>query len=303
MAYVDEDPAEFRENQRLAWDSVADGWRRRWSVLEKAAGAVNGRLVELAGIRPGMRVLDVGSGLGEPALTAARRVGPNGSVLATDLSARMLEHTKERAAEDGLAHLSVEVRDAEQLGLDGADFGAATSRWCLMLLADPRAAAQSILRALEPGARFAASVWGPVTSCPFFTAAQGVSAELFGAPAESPVGFAASPGPLRMAEAGMLEELLSRSGFEDVGSEFASATLEFESFAEFQVYLLDMSSKLRKALAKAPELETEFWTRLEVVLRPHVKDGGSIALTNTMYLAHGRRPTSGPAPEPEVKGP
>lgn len=290
MAYVDQDPKEFREAQRQAWDSVADGWRRRWSVLEQAAGAVNQRLVELAGIEEGMHVLDVGSGLGEPALTAARRVGPGGSVLATDLSSRMLEHTRERAQDAGLEHLRVEVRDAEDLGLVGAGFGAATSRWCLMLLADPDAGVRSIRDALAPGARFSASVWGPTSTCPFFTAAQGVSAELFGAPAENPVGWDASPGPLRMAEAGMLEDLLVRSGFEDVLGESASATLEFEAFEVFRTYLLDMSSKLRKALSKAPHLESEFWSKLEPVLAPYTESGGSIALTNTMFLAHGRRP-------------
>src|SRR5439155_15093881 len=80
------DPTQYKASQRREWGVSADGWKRHWNIWEQAAQHLNERLVELAWIRPGHRVLDVATGLGEPAFTAARRVGPNGSVVATDLS-------------------------------------------------------------------------------------------------------------------------------------------------------------------------------------------------------------------------
>jgi enediyne biosynthesis protein CalE5 len=67
------DPVGFRAAQHKHWDSAAVGWMQ-WSEFNDSADAhISQRLVELAEVRPGSRVLDVAAGYGEPALTAARR--------------------------------------------------------------------------------------------------------------------------------------------------------------------------------------------------------------------------------------
>src|SRR5689334_12609359 len=99
------DPVAFKAEQRETWASVAPAWKKWWSVIEAGAQSVNEKLVDLARIEPGARVLDVATGLGEPALTAARRAGPRGNVLGVDLSAAMLELARERARAAGIAHV------------------------------------------------------------------------------------------------------------------------------------------------------------------------------------------------------
>ena len=84
------DAVEFRDGQRQQWNSAATGWRRWSELIDRAASGVSERLVELAGVELGSRVLDVAAGYGEPSLTAARRVGSEGAVLATDISAEMI---------------------------------------------------------------------------------------------------------------------------------------------------------------------------------------------------------------------
>ncbi len=92
------DSINFREAQHKNWDSAAVGWNK-WSEFNDRADAhISERLVELAGVRSGSRVLDVAAGYGEPALTAARKAGPEGRVVATDISAEMLAFGRERAA-------------------------------------------------------------------------------------------------------------------------------------------------------------------------------------------------------------
>ena len=96
------DPSDFRESQHKHWDSAAVGWMAWSEFNDRADRQVSERLVELAGVRRGSRVLDVAAGYGEPALTAARKAGPQGSVVATDISAEMLAFARERAAAAGL---------------------------------------------------------------------------------------------------------------------------------------------------------------------------------------------------------
>src|SRR6059058_367124 len=99
------DPVDFREAQHKNWDSAAVGWME-WSEFNDSADRhISERLVELAGVRSGSRVLDVAAGYGEPALTAARKAGPQGQVVATDISAEMLAFGRERAAAAGAANL------------------------------------------------------------------------------------------------------------------------------------------------------------------------------------------------------
>jgi ubiquinone/menaquinone biosynthesis C-methylase UbiE len=121
-------PVDFRETQQKQWDSAAVGWKE-WSEFTESAGAhICERLVELADVQPGSRVLDVAAGYGEPALTAARKAGPTGRVVATDISAEMLAFGRERAAAAGLGNVEFLESDASSLDFAQASFDAAVLR-------------------------------------------------------------------------------------------------------------------------------------------------------------------------------
>jgi ubiquinone/menaquinone biosynthesis C-methylase UbiE len=89
------DSKQYKENQRQGWDSVAEGWQKWWKTIEVGADKVSHRLIELAEIKPGSRILDIATGIGEPAVTAAKHVGNSGHVLATDISPQMLSIAKQ----------------------------------------------------------------------------------------------------------------------------------------------------------------------------------------------------------------
>src|SRR5919109_2579856 len=92
------DAVEFRDGQRQQWNKGAEGWRKRSDFIDAATAHVSKRMVELAGVEPGSRVLDVAAGYGEPSLTAAAVAGAEGKVVATDISPEMLAYGRERAA-------------------------------------------------------------------------------------------------------------------------------------------------------------------------------------------------------------
>ena len=104
------------QQQRQSWDNVARGWKKWWKTFEKDAQKVNERLVELAEIKQGDRVIDIATGIREPAITAAKKVGVEGYVLDTDISPQMLAIARERTVSLGLQNI-VEFKevDAEKI--------------------------------------------------------------------------------------------------------------------------------------------------------------------------------------------
>src|SRR5690348_10141473 len=119
------DAAEFRMGQRNQWNKAATGWDKWSEPMARGTGHGSERLVELAGVQAGSRVLDVAAGLGEPALTAARKVGPDGSVVATDISPEMLAHARERAAAAGASNIEFVECEASKLDFPEGGFDAA----------------------------------------------------------------------------------------------------------------------------------------------------------------------------------
>src|SRR5215472_15530608 len=111
------------------WGSreAAAEWRRGAAARLEALGPATEMMLDLAGVKTGSRVLDVGAGAGDSALLAARRAGPTGHVLATDISASMLEIAAESAGHEGVTNLSTRVADAQRLDLASDAFDAAIS--------------------------------------------------------------------------------------------------------------------------------------------------------------------------------
>jgi ubiquinone/menaquinone biosynthesis C-methylase UbiE len=119
------DPNQFKDSQRQSWNSVSEGWQRWWRTFENGAQNISSRLVELSNTKPGDKVLDLATGIGEPAVTAAKMVGSNGHVLATDISPQMLSITKQRAASLGLENIiEIKESDAETIDLPVSTFNA-----------------------------------------------------------------------------------------------------------------------------------------------------------------------------------
>ena len=152
------DPAQYKAGQRQEWGAAADGWRRQWETIERFSQPVSDRLVKLTQIRPGHRVLDVATGIGEPAVTAACAVGSSGSVVATDQAPEMLAIARERAATLGLRNIEFREMDAETLDLPGESFNAVMCGWGLMFLPNPGDALKGMYRLLVPDGGLAAAV-------------------------------------------------------------------------------------------------------------------------------------------------
>ena len=120
---------DFKAQQRQMWDNAAAGWQAWWPTFERGAQKVSDKIVELAEIEPSDWVLDIATGIGEPAVTAARKVMPDGRVVATDISPQMLAIAKTRAKSLGLDSV-IEFReiDSEKLDLPETSSSTTTSK-------------------------------------------------------------------------------------------------------------------------------------------------------------------------------
>src|SRR5712691_6749249 len=166
------DPAVFKAQQREQWSNVAQGWRRRWVTFERGAQPLSDRMMELAHVASGQKVLDVATGIGEPAMTAARKVGPSGRVVAIDQAPQMLEVARERMQAAGIETVEFMEGDAEAATLPLDSFDAAVCRWGLMFFHDPVGTLGRLRNSLAPGGWLAVAVWGepsqvPIISLPF----------------------------------------------------------------------------------------------------------------------------------------
>lgn len=153
-------PRQYKEAERQSWDSVANNWQKWWKTIERCAEKFSRRLIELAEIKPGSIVLDIATGIGEPAVTAANLVGKNGHVLATDTSPQMLSVAKQRAISLNLQNL-IEFKegDIETIDFPSSTFNAVLCRFGLMFLPDLKTGLSNVYRSLVEGGHFAAAVW------------------------------------------------------------------------------------------------------------------------------------------------
>ncbi len=275
MSDPNSDDLKLKGQQKSAWDDSAAGWKRWWPTFERSAQIVNDRLVELADVRAGNRVLDIATGSGEPALTAARAVGPSGRVVAVDMSPGMLAIARERIDAAGLTNVDLVESDAESLRLDAHSFDAALCRWGLMFMPDLDGVMRALHRALKPGARFATAVWSHADKVPMLALARDAIRRI--------TGIVPPPNalePMRLADPSILERALAAAGFHDVKIERLIVTFEFPSadaFADFRGQI----GGTRAALSKMPpEVARNVREAVVASAREFADGSGSVQLVN-----------------------
>jgi ubiquinone/menaquinone biosynthesis C-methylase UbiE len=289
MASSTFDPNQFKLAQREGWDSVAEGWKKWWETIEKGAQKISQRLIELAEIKPGQRVLDVATGIGEPSITAAKVVGTSGRVLATDISRQMLVIAKERATFLGLQdNIEFKEGDAENLDLANSSFDAAICRWGLMLLPNLEATIGKIYNSLLPGGRFAAAVWAESAKVPIISLATRIISSQVQMPA-LPSGL---PNPFSLADTSKLENSLAKAGFKGIHIDKVIVTFEFESGEDYSRYCQAVSASARVALSKVTEERKEdVWRKVaEEASRIYGTANGMIKMDNESICIVGTRP-------------
>jgi ubiquinone/menaquinone biosynthesis C-methylase UbiE len=258
------DAEAYKETTRQQWQEAAPAWDRWGPVLEEWLGEATESMLDLARIEAGSRVLDVAAGAGGQTLEAARRAGPDGAVLATDISSKILEHAQQNARAAGLANVATRTMDGEQLDVADGSFDAVISRLGLIYFPDRRRSLGEIRRALRGGGRISAIVYSTPERNRFFSIPVGVIRRVAGLPAPAP----GLPGPFSLGQPGALEQELEAAGFEDVEVRALDAPLRFASAAECLRFERESFGALHAMLAGVDEEARDAaWDEIEQELR------------------------------------
>jgi ubiquinone/menaquinone biosynthesis C-methylase UbiE len=233
---------------RSTWEKAAPGWAKWENDFSAGLSAATDTLIDMAGICPGMRVLDLACGAGNQTIQTARRVGPSGSIVACDISATMLDHVRQSAAAANLQNIETVESAAEDLDERLPSFDAAISRLGLMLFPSPGEALKALQRVLKPGARFAALVFTTPDNNPFLARSMAVLLRCAGKSPPKP----GQPGLFALGGKGILEGLMRDSGLVQIQTKLVTASLNLpsashalemmrEAFGAYRAVVADLS--------------------------------------------------------------
>jgi enediyne biosynthesis protein CalE5 len=277
------DPTQFRDAQQNQWDGAASGWDKWEELMGPATQGVSDKLVEMAGVQTGSRVLDVAAGLGEPSLTAARAAGPDGQVVATDISAEMLDFGRRRAANAGVENIEFVQAAGADLDFPEDSFDAAVSRWGIIFEPDGEGTAAKVRGFLKPGSRMAISSWGTPDRVPMLGIPVRTVVETLGVSLPPP----GTPGPLSRPTPEAIGGLLEGGGFSDVEVEELEVVLSYDSPEDFTTFIREIAPPISALMAgESEERQNEAWQAITDAVRAEA--GESVSLKNQVLVAAGR---------------
>ena len=222
------DPVKYKTTTREQWQSAAKPWHDWGPTIGAWLDPVTEIMLDMARAAAGQRILDVAAGAGGQTLLAAKRVGPGGRVLATDIAPNILRYTVEAAKRAGYHNVETQVLDGEQLEVEPGAFDIVMSRVGLIYFPDQHKALLGMHRALKPGGRVAAIVYSTAEHNGFFS----IPVSIIRRRAQLPPPLPGQPGPFSLGGAGALEAAYTKAGFKDIKIKVVPAPLAMVSASE-----------------------------------------------------------------------
>ncbi|MGB8776015.1 MAG: methyltransferase domain-containing protein [Terriglobales bacterium] len=271
-------PAPWSSSYRLI---AAEKWKAKSAAL---GGAVTEALVEYARPIPGMHVLDLASGTGEPGISLAQRVCPKGSITAVDQSAELLEIAAERARSKKLVNFTTQQADAHQLPFANRSFDLSTCRFGVMFFSDAQRALAELRRVLKPGARACFAAWGSVEQ-PYWQSTMKIVHSHVGGNMLAPGGA----DPFRFSVPGSLSKVLSAAGFPEADESTQNLPWTWPGDAEevFE-YACAVAAPFRPMLERVP---AEEWPAIRAEAKAAIERyrvGDEIRFGAEVVLASGK---------------
>ncbi|MDT8384278.1 MAG: class I SAM-dependent methyltransferase [Gammaproteobacteria bacterium] len=279
-------PQAIIDREHHTWRSVSEGWRKNDAQLRENASGITQRMLDLANIGSGHRVLDIASGTGEPAIPAAHRVGPTGRVIGVDLVDEMLVIAREKAQAQALHNVEFQTVDGRRLDFDAASFDAVTCRWGLMFMPEPQTVLQQIHPLLKDDGQLVVSCWAEPERNPFFTHAMSILVRHMAVPQPAPK----APGVFAFADREHLQQTLHASGFRDVTIEDLSFNMIQVSSGEAYWQLMQELAGPIAVLTQQMDPATYAAFSAEVIASAEaLKQGDTLNMVGTTWIARAQK--------------
>jgi ubiquinone/menaquinone biosynthesis C-methylase UbiE len=235
------------------------GSRRGMVSLEPYIEATD-KMLDMMNVSKGQRILDIAAGAGEQSISAAEKVGPSGYVLATDISANILDYARQMAQQAGLKNIETKVMDGENLELDDETFDAVISRVGLIYFPDQQKALKEMLRVLKPGGKMGAIVYSTPEKNKFFS----VPVSIIRNRAKLQPPLPGQPGPFSLGAEGVIEKAFSQAGFKNTRTELVNSPLQLSSAAECVRFEKESFGALHQMMSSLSEQEKEsVWDEIQ----------------------------------------
>ncbi|MEJ2362806.1 MAG: class I SAM-dependent methyltransferase [Gammaproteobacteria bacterium] len=265
------DAVKYKQTTLQQWDTAAEAWHRWGPLLSRWLGPATETMLDMCHVGVGSRVLDVAAGAGEQSLAAARRVGPNGHVLATDLSPEILKFADNAAALEGINHLYTRVCDGEELAsLEAEPFDAVISRVGLIYFPDQQKALHGMKQQLKPGGKVAVMVYSTADKNGFFS----IPVSIIRRRANLPAPLPGQPGPFSLGTKEILEQVFTDSGFKNIEVKTIDAPVRLPSAAECLQFEQESFGALHQMLSGLSDAEKDnAWNEIEETLSQFERNG------------------------------
>lgn len=261
----------YKESTLQQWQETAPAWHRWTPQLSAWLGPATETMLDMVGIRSGSQVLDIAAGTGEQSLRAARRVGPNGRILATDISSRILEYGRRSARQAGFRNVETRVLDGEHLDLKPHSFDAVISRLGLIYFPDQRRALKEMHRVLRPGGKVGTVVFSTPERTPLLS----IPVEIIRRRTRQPAPLPGQPGPFSLGGPGVIERAFGEAGFERVETSTVAAPPGFPSATECVHFERESFGALHQMMRGLTDQEREdTWEEIEQEFARFETSGG-----------------------------
>ena len=261
VAFPSQDTQAFKTAVREQWDRSANGWNDHTSDIRAWLRIASDAMLDMAGIVPGASVLDVAAGAGDQTLDIAQRIGPQGRVLATDLSPGILALAQKNARQAGFHNVQTHVADGEYLQVEPASFDAVICRLGLMFFPDPLQGLHGMHRALRPGGRICTMVFSRPERNPCIGILMSTALRYAGLPARDPF----KPGGLlSLGKPGLADELFRAAGFQNVATTALDAPFRMPTANNYLNFIRSSASPIQQILGRlAPDVAAAAWVEME----------------------------------------
>lgn len=276
------DAARYKQTQHDQWNKDGAAWHRWGATLQDWFADVTATMLDLGGVSSGDHVMDVAAGAGEPALSAAERVGGSGYVLATDLSENIIAFARQTADQRQLQNFETRVMDGENPDLPDDSFNVILCRYGLMYMPNRQRALSEWYRVLKPGGRAVVAVY----TTPEKNDWGSVPISVIRSRAQLPPPVPGQAGPFSLGADGVLHDALHQAGFLSIEirvistplrMESAHACIQFqrESFGGFNQMMAHLSTHERESI----------WDEVEEAMKRYETPEGFLAPCESIIAA------------------
>jgi len=273
---------ELNADQIAYWNGPGgQHWVDRQQMQDVVLAPVSEILIDQANAAAGERVIDVGCGCGDIAISLAKRVGASGHVLGIDISTPMLERARQIAP--ATLPVTFVLADATVYPFEPSSFDLLVSRFGVMFFADPALSFDNLHRALRPSGRLAFVCWREPRENPFFMAP--LQAVYKHAPKLPQLG-PEDPGPFSFASEQRVRRILAEAGFQDIAMEPCNLTLDIAVGRGLDVAVqstLEIGPAARALAEQTPDVIAAATKSIREALVPFAK-GDGILLPASIWI-------------------